>query len=114
MDAIKGLKNIIATLTEIGLMGFVPLMLLYFLVIRLLIRARSVRTDLYDPEFVVIVGAVMAAYLSEIFFIEPRYSEFMNVLPFMLVGIVASGYERARMPAGQSARNDNGSSGRSN
>jgi hypothetical protein len=43
------------------------------------------------------VWAVMAAYIAQIFFIEPRFFEFMNTLPFMLVGIVAGGHQRAMM-----------------
>jgi hypothetical protein len=39
----------------------------------------------------------MAAYVAAIMFMEPRWFEFMNTLPFMLMGIVAGGYERAAL-----------------
>jgi hypothetical protein len=84
-------------LAETGLVGFVPFVLLYVFLIRLLGKARSVRAEEYDSEFVVLVWAVLWAYVSVIMFIEPRWFEFMNALPFMFMGIVAGGYERATL-----------------
>jgi O-antigen ligase len=106
-------NQFLSVLTEIGLIGFVPLVVLYVLIMKLLIGARGVPSGLYDPEFVVVVGAVMAAYISQIFFIEPRFFEFMNTLPFMLVGIVAGGCQRSRIKMAQSANANQTSAGRS-
>jgi len=41
--------------------------------------------------------ASVVAYVTVIMFIEPRWFEFLNVLPFMLLGILSGGYERAMM-----------------
>lgn len=84
-------------LTELGLLGFVPFLLMYILLFRMLGKARFVKAEEYDSEFVVVVWAAIAPYISVIMFIEPRWFEFMNTLPFMLMGIIAGGYERARM-----------------
>jgi hypothetical protein len=101
-------NQFLSVLTEIGLIGFVPFALLYFFVLRTLFKARSVAADIYDSEFVIAVGAIMAAYIAQIVFIEPRFFEFMNTLPFMLVGIVAGGYQRAMIRlSGASNHTDN-------
>lgn len=84
-------------LTEIGLVGFVPFVLMYVLLLRMLARAKRAKVEAYDSEFVVMVWALMAAYMSVIMFIEPRWFEFMNALPFIFMGIVAGGYQRAMM-----------------
>jgi O-antigen ligase len=85
-------------LTEVGLMGFIPLILVWIFMLRSVIRARSVETDLYDSDFLVVVWAVFAQYLTNSMFMEPRWFEFMNVLPFLLGGIVVGGYQRATLP----------------
>jgi O-antigen ligase len=86
-----------SVLTELGLLGFIPFALMYVFLFRTLARARSAKVQEYDSEFVVAVWAAMAAYLSALMFIEPRYFEFLNTLPFMLMGIVVGGYERAML-----------------
>lgn len=86
-----------SVLTEIGLVGFVPFVLMYVFLLRMLARARFVKAKEYDWDFVVMVWSVLASYMSVIMFIEPRWFEFLNVLPFMFMGIVAGGYERAIM-----------------
>jgi len=90
-------NQFLSVLTEIGLSGFVPFVLLYYFVFRMLARARKIRADAYDYEFVIAVIAIMLAYLTETLFIEPRFYEFMNTLPYMMAGIVAGGYQRATM-----------------
>jgi len=90
-------NQFVSIFTEIGLMGFAPFVILYVLILRLLWKARKVEAEEYDREFVVMVWAVMAGYIAVIMFIEPRWYEFMNVLPFMLLGIISGGYERAMM-----------------
>jgi len=90
-------NQFLSVLTEIGLVGFAPFLLLYVLMLRTLWKARGTVTNLYDSEFVVAVWAVMVAYLSQLLFIEPRFFEFMNCFPFMMAGIVAGGYQRAAM-----------------
>jgi O-antigen ligase len=84
-------------LTEIGLMGFVPLVLVYFFVLRLMWRARQWASEAYEPDFVVVVWAVFAQYLCNTMFMEPRFYEFMCVFPFMLAGIIVGGYQRATL-----------------
>jgi O-antigen ligase len=85
-------------LTETGLMGFIPLVLVWFFMLRTVGRARTIRSDIYDSDFVVVVWAVIAQYLMSSMFMEPRWFEFMNVLPFFLGGIVVGGYQRATLP----------------
>jgi O-antigen ligase len=85
-------------LTETGLMGFIPLILVWFFVLRTVGRAWRVKSSLYDADFVVVVWAVFAQYLTNSMFMEPRWFEFMNVLPFLLAGIVVGGYQRATLP----------------
>jgi O-antigen ligase len=93
--AVNQHNQLLTVLTEIGLVGFVPLVLLYYLLLRTLWKARFVPADSFDTDFVVVVAAVVGTYLAEVLFVEPRYFEFMNTFPFMLAGIVAGGYHRA-------------------
>jgi O-antigen ligase len=82
--------------TELGLSGLVPLLLIYYYVIRALYKARSIDSPTYDREFVVAVWAIFAAYLVNVMFMEPRFFEFMNVFPFLIAGIVVGGAQRAK------------------
>jgi O-antigen ligase len=84
-------------LTETGLMGFIPLILTWFFTLRIVIRSRSINSHIYDRDFAVVVFAVFVQYTSSAMFMEPRWFEFMNVLPFLLAGIVVGGYQRATL-----------------
>ena len=84
-----------SVLTETGLLGFVPLVLVYFFTVKTLYAARRVKMEAVEPDLLVAVWAVMAAYIVNISFIEPRYFEFMNAFPFMLAGMVVGNYYRA-------------------
>jgi O-antigen ligase len=94
---VKQHNQFLLVLTELGLMGFVPLCLVYYFVIRMLWNARKVMTDVYDYEFVVVVWCIMAAYLANVIFINPTFFEFMNAMPMTFAGIVAGGYQRANL-----------------
>jgi O-antigen ligase len=96
-------NQFVSILTELGLVGFIPFVLIYVLLFHMLFRARRADVAIYDSEFVVAVLAVMTTYVAAIMFIEPRWFEFMNTLPFMLMGIVAGGYERAALEASDKA-----------
>lgn len=87
-------NHFLNVLTEIGLMGFVPLVLIFYFLFRVLFRSRSIKSEIYDPDFVVCTWAIFAQYLSSSNFMDPAFYEFMNVLPFMLAGIVVGGYQR--------------------
>ena len=50
--------------------------------------------DSVDQDFVVTVLAIFTAYVTHGLFMEPRFYEFMNVVPFMLAGIVVGSYQR--------------------
>jgi O-antigen ligase len=91
-------NHLLNVLTETGLMGAVPLILVWIFVLTALIRARTVPTGLYDSDFVVVVMAIFAEYLTAAQFMEPRHFEFMNTLPYLLAGIVVGGYLRATLP----------------
>jgi O-antigen ligase len=95
--SVKQHNQLLLVLSELGLMGFVPLCLVYYFVIRMLWKARRVMTDLYDYEFVVVVWCIMAAYLANAMFINPTFFEFMNAIPMVFAGIVAGGYQRATL-----------------
>lgn len=88
-------NQFLSVLTETGLVGFVPFILMYVLLLRTLVRARGRDADSYDRELVAAVLAVLGAYVVQMLFIEPRFFEFMNVLPFLLAGIIVGGYQRA-------------------
>ena len=91
-------NHFLQILTEMGLMGFVPIVLVWFFMMRTVVRARLVESSLYDSDFVVVVMAVCTQYLTSSMFTEPRWFEFMSVLPFFLGGIVVGGYQRAKLP----------------
>jgi O-antigen ligase len=97
----------LTVLTELGLVGFVPLVLIFYTLLRTLYKARFVEAANYDSDFVVAVWGVWTVYLINIFFIEPRFFEFMNALPYIFAGIVVGGYQRAmlqresRIPEGE-------------
>jgi O-antigen ligase len=92
---VKQHSQFLLVLTELGLMGFVPLCLIYYFIIRMLWRARKVHDGAFDYEFVVVVSAVLAEYLVNAMFMNPSFFEFLNVMPMVLAGIVAGGYQRA-------------------
>jgi O-antigen ligase len=87
-------NELFCVLTEIGLIGFIPLLLIYGMMLRFLFKARSVKAENYDSELVVSIIAIWAGYLTNIQFMVPRFYEFMNTLPFLLGGIVYGGYQR--------------------
>jgi O-antigen ligase len=91
-------NHFLSILTETGLMGVIPLLLVWFFVLQGVIRARSATSVMYDSDFVVVVLAVFAQYLTASMFMEPRWFEFMNTLPYLLAGIVVGGYQRATLP----------------
>lgn len=93
--SVKQHSQFLLVLTELGLMGFVPLCLIYYFIIRMLWRARKVHDDAFDYEFVVVVSAILAEYLVNAMFMNPSFFEFLNVMPMVLAGIVAGGYQRA-------------------
>jgi O-antigen ligase len=90
-------NQLLTVLTEIGLIGFIPLVLIYIWLLKLFVKARHVKTDNYDADLVVAVGAVWTVYMINIQFIEPRFFEFMNAFPYILAGIIVGGYQRAMM-----------------
>jgi O-antigen ligase len=92
---VKQHNQFLLLLTELGLMGFVPLCLIYYFVIRTLWKARKIHSDAFDYEFVVVVWAIFAEYLTNVMFMNPSFFEFMNVMPMVLAGIVVGGYQRA-------------------
>lgn len=90
-------NQLFSVLTEIGLIGFIPLVLIYIMLFRYLVKARNTESENYDRELVVAITAVCVGYMINIQFIEPRFFEFMNVLPYILAGIVIGGYQRAML-----------------
>jgi O-antigen ligase len=92
---IKQHNQFLVVLSELGLMGFVPFCLVYYFVIRMLWKARRLHDDTYDDEFVVVVWAIFAEYLTNVMFMNPSFFEFLNVMPMVLAGIVVGGYQRA-------------------
>jgi O-antigen ligase len=90
-------NQLLTILTEIGLIGFLPLVFLYITLWRTLHRAVKVDSDNYDRELVVTIWAVWAGYTMNILFMEPRFFEFMNVLPYICAGIIVGGYQRAML-----------------
>jgi O-antigen ligase len=94
---VKQHNQLLLMLTELGLVGFVPLCLMYYFIIRMLWKARRVHSDAFDDEFVVVVWAVFAEYFTNIMFMNPTFFEFMNVMPMVLAGIVVGGYQRATL-----------------
>ena len=95
--AVNQHNELFAVLTEIGLIGFIPLLLVYIMMISFLFKARNVKAANYDRELVVSIIAVWVGYLANIQFMVPRFYEFMNTLPFLLGGIVYGGYQRAML-----------------
>ncbi len=90
-------NHFLDVLTEIGLMGFIPLVLVYYFLFKRLIPARRRPTPAYDSDFVVAVWAVFAQFLCNGMFIETRFFEFMSVFPFLLAGIVVGGQQRLKL-----------------
>ena len=81
----------------VGLIFTVPLFLL-----SMLRRARKIHDDAIDHDFVVVVWAIFVCYLTNAMFMEPRFYEFMNVLPFLMAGIVVGSYQRKQLGNGLS------------
>ena len=87
-------NHFLNTMTELGLFGLVPEVLLFYFIFRYLLKARKIHDGAIDHDFVVAVLAIFVSYLTHSMFMEPRYYEFMNTVPFMLVGIVVGSYQR--------------------
>ncbi|HMB71763.1 MAG TPA: O-antigen ligase family protein [bacterium] len=91
------LHNMVATVAaEQGLLGLVPYLLIYFLILRVSIRAyRDLpKEGLISRDFVVCVWCAMACYFVNAMFLEYRYFEYPNVLYFFLMGCMVGIYER--------------------
>jgi O-antigen ligase len=84
-------------LTEVGLVGFVPQILMYCFIFATLMKTRRVHDGAVDHDFVVVVFAALGAYLACAMFMEPRFFEFMNMFPFLLVGIAVGSHQRATL-----------------
>lgn len=93
-------NQLLTVLTEIGLIGFIPLVLIYCWLFMVFIRARRTQVESYDSDFVVTVWAIWVGYMINIQFMEPRFFEFMNAFPYILAGIVVGGYQRAMLKSG--------------
>lgn len=87
-------NQLFTVLTEIGLIGFIPLVLVYVFLFKYLAKARKMPPRNCDRELVVCITAVWVGYLINIQFMEPRFFEFMNALPYILAGIVVGGLQR--------------------
>jgi O-antigen ligase len=95
--AVKQHNQFLLVLTELGIAGFVPLCLIYYFLVRMLWRARNIKTDLYDYEFLVVVWCIMVSYLVNAMLVNPSFFEFMNAFPLAMAGIIAGGYQRATL-----------------
>ncbi len=94
---LKQHNHFLNTMTELGLMGLIPELLIFYFLFKILLKARKVHDGAIDHDFVVVVWAVIAGYLTNAMFMEPRFYEFMSVLPFMLAGIVVGSYQRKQL-----------------
>jgi hypothetical protein len=94
---IKQHNHFLNTMTELGLLGLLPELLMFYFMFRMLYRARKIHDDVVDHDFVVVVWAVLAECLVNAMFIETRFFEFINVLPFVLAGIVVGSYQRKQL-----------------
>lgn len=91
------LHNMLITVAaEQGLLGLVPYLLMYFLILRVSIRAyREMPTEGFvSRDFVVCVWCAMACYFINAMSLEFRYFEYPNVLYFFLMGSMVGMYER--------------------
>ncbi|MGQ9810484.1 MAG: O-antigen ligase family protein [bacterium] len=84
----------LSILVELGLMGFIPLVLIYYYIIKHLHRAVRRPCPVYDRDFVVAVIAILATWFTISMFIESRFFEYMNVLVMTFVGIVIGGQQK--------------------
>jgi hypothetical protein len=90
-------NQFLTILTEIGLIGFIPLVIIYVTIWRYLLKARHIQSGNFDYELVVTVMAIWAGYTLNVMFMEPRFFEFMNVLPYIFAGLIIGGYQRATL-----------------
>lgn len=97
---LKQHNHFLNMMTELGLMGLLPELLMFYFLLRMLYKARSVHDGALDNDFIVVVWAIMAEYLTNAMFMEPRFYEFMNVLPFFMAGIVVGSYQREKTGEG--------------
>jgi len=94
---LKQHNHFLNTMTELGLMGLVPQLLIFYFLFRILYKARTVHDSAVDHDFVVVVWAILAEYITNAMFMEPRYYGFMNALPFLLAGIAVGSYQRKQL-----------------
>ncbi|MGQ0722669.1 MAG: O-antigen ligase family protein [Candidatus Eiseniibacteriota bacterium] len=91
------LHNMLITVfVELGILGLVPYLLVYWFIFLTSLRAYKELPDrrIVSPDFVVCVWCAMAAYFVNAMFLELRYFEYVNVLYFFLMGSMVGMYER--------------------
>lgn len=91
------LHNMLITVfVELGVLGLVPYLLVYWFIFVVSLRAYRELPDrrIVSPDFVVCVWCAMAAYFVNAMFLELRYFEYVNVLYFFLMGSMVGMYER--------------------
>jgi hypothetical protein len=88
------------TLTELGLSGFVPLLLVYIFMLSMFRKALSQHDHVIDRDFVVVVIAIWVEFMTNMMFMEPRFFEFMNVFLFITAGVVTGSYQRSLLAGG--------------
>ncbi len=84
----------LSIMVELGLMGIVPLILIYYFLGKYLLHALRRDCPLYDRDFVVTVIAIFAIWLTIAMFIELRFFEFMNAFLMTVAGIVIGAQQK--------------------
>jgi len=94
-------NHFLTTVTELGLLGLIPELLMFYWIFWHLIKARKRHDDGVEHDFVVVVLALFTSYVTMSTFMEPKYFEFMNAIPFMMAGIVVGSYQRNKLGIGK-------------
>lgn len=90
-------NHFLSAAVELGFLGLVPLLLIYYLLVRGMVGAMGVNCPIYDRDFVVVALAILINWITVAFFIETRFYEFLNVFPLILAGIVIGGKQRVEL-----------------
>ncbi len=87
-------NHFLSTVVEMGLPGLVCIALIYFFLVKYLLKARNRPCAVYDHDFVVTVLAVFANWFTISMFIETRFFEFVNTFNMTLAGIVIGAQQK--------------------
>ncbi|NTV52552.1 MAG: O-antigen ligase family protein [Candidatus Firestonebacteria bacterium] len=109
--ALRGLvphNTFLAVLVELGVVGFLPLILIYYFIFKNSVGHffQRPREDVFARGLVVVLLAMSGAYFLNMTLIDMRFFLFPNALFFIMAGMVAGSQQRQALLESESRRRE--------